>query len=125
MSIEQQSINMDMRTNADRAACVGRILDAEEAYSQSINANEPDTAIVDLLADLMHWYKGQGFTSPMGGFSDLVRIAGQHFEDEVLFEEERDFWFMNMDYPMEDWRDEVAAKDTHLGYWEWVKCKQE
>ena len=126
MSIEQQTLNLDIvRTNADRAACVGRILESEAAYRQSLKDYEPDTAVVDFLADLMHWYTRHGFESSMGDFSDLVRIAGQHFEEEVLVEEERDCWSMNIDYPMEDWQAEVAAKDTRLGYWEWVEHKIE
>ena len=123
MSIEQQSINMDMRTNADRAACAGRVLGAEETYSQSLDEDEPGTALVDLLADLMHWYACQDFGS---SFDALVRIAKIHFEEELSAEMEEaetapdDPWVENPNHPIIDWQAEVAADDTRLGYWDWL-----
>lgn len=31
-----------------------------------------------------------------------------------------DYWAENPDYPIEDWKLEVANDDTRLGYWDWV-----
>lgn len=32
-------------------------------------------------------------------------------------------WSDHPEYPPEDWREEIAAGDTRLGYWEWVAHK--
>jgi hypothetical protein len=29
-------------------------------------------------------------------------------------------WGEHPEYPLEDWRREVAENDTRMGYWEWV-----
>jgi len=36
-----------------------------------------------------------------------------------------DYWGEDPDYPLEDWRYEVANNDTRLGYWEWVAAEKE
>ena len=52
-------------------------------------------------------------------------------KDPITTEEVKNFkevfeshWAEHPDYPVEDWREEVQADDTRLGYWEWV-YKQE
>lgn len=34
-------------------------------------------------------------------------------------------WDSNPDYPVSDWKREVANDATRLGYWDWVEHKQE
>ena len=34
-------------------------------------------------------------------------------------------WAIDPDYPVEDWKYEVACNDTRLGYWDWVSHKKE
>lgn len=36
-----------------------------------------------------------------------------------------DFWGEYQPYPRSDWREQVAAGDTQLGYWEWVEHRLE
>ena len=31
-------------------------------------------------------------------------------------------WGVHPDFPVSDWRYEVANDDTRLGYWEWVQA---
>jgi len=76
-------INTDMRTNEDRAE------DAELAlrvstYQQSTEEGEWDTAIVDLLADLMHLHQKAKVEL---SFSALYETARMYFEEEVKAEE--------------------------------------
>lgn len=37
---------------------------------------------------------------------------------------EENFWDEYPDYPLEDWKYEVANNDTRLGYWEWIEAKE-
>lgn len=30
-------------------------------------------------------------------------------------------WAEHVDYPLQDWQQEVANEDTRLGYWAWVE----
>ena len=34
-------------------------------------------------------------------------------------------WSEDPDYPVADWKYEVANDDTRLGYWEWVENQKE
>ena len=38
---------------------------------------------------------------------------------------EGDYWSEDSDYPLRDWRHEVADDNTRLGYWEWVRDRKE
>ena len=96
-------VNMDMRTNKDR------VEDAELAlrvstYQQSIEEDEWDTAIVDLLADLMHLHQRAEIEL---SFNALYETARMHFEEEVI-EEDTD---EQADYFV-SWEIEVMAR-TH------------
>ena len=56
----------------------------------------------------------------------LVRIDGDIRKDAELIEypmEFYDYWNSHPDYPREDWRHEVCAGDTLLGYWSRVRDK--
>jgi hypothetical protein len=33
-------------------------------------------------------------------------------------------WDEDSDYPVADWKYEIANDDTRLGYWEWVQCRR-
>jgi len=73
-------INTDTRTNKDR------VEDAElalrgSAYQQSTEEGEWDTAIVDLLADLMHLHQKAKIER---SFDALYETAKMHFEEEVI-----------------------------------------
>jgi hypothetical protein len=35
------------------------------------------------------------------------------------------YWEPDTDYPVEDWKAEVAANETRLGYWDWIESKHE
>jgi hypothetical protein len=37
----------------------------------------------------------------------------------------RDWWGEDPEFPVEDWRYEVQADNTRLGYWDWVEVKRE
>lgn len=39
--------------------------------------------------------------------------------------ENRSYWDEHPDYPIEDWKYEVANDDTRRGYWEWVDSQIE
>jgi hypothetical protein len=34
-------------------------------------------------------------------------------------------WGYHPDFPVKDWRHEVADNDTRLGYWEWIAARME
>lgn len=34
-------------------------------------------------------------------------------------------WEENADYPIADWKYEVANDDTRLGYWDWIENREE
>ena len=36
-----------------------------------------------------------------------------------------DHWGEDPDYPLADWKYQVANDDTRLGYWEWVESEKE
>ena len=38
---------------------------------------------------------------------------------------EGDHWSEDPDYPLRDWRHEVADDNTRLGYWQWVRDRRE
>lgn len=59
-----------MNERAERAA---QVLDLAE-----LNGSDPESALVDVLADLMHYCH---VTSR--DFDESLRIARQHFEEEV------------------------------------------
>jgi hypothetical protein len=42
------------------------------------------------------------------------------YHPEVLALFEKDAWSEHPEYPRSSWRDEVAAEDTQLGYWDWA-----
>lgn len=42
---------------------------------------------------------------------------------ECLDEAHGGHWGNHPDYPAEDWRIEVEAQNTRLGYWDWVEAK--
>ena len=76
-------VNTDTRTNK------GRVEDAELAlrvntYQQSTEEGEWDTAMVDLLADLMHLHQKAKIEL---SFNALYETAKMHFEEEVIGEE--------------------------------------
>jgi hypothetical protein len=50
----------------------------------------PQTAVQDLLANLMHLCAQEGITSDERPFSALVSMAEMHFEDEIEDEGEND-----------------------------------
>jgi len=35
------------------------------------------------------------------------------------------YWDPDPNYPVEDWKAEVAANETRLGYWDWIESKHE
>uniref|UniRef100_A0A6M3XLU2 Uncharacterized protein n=1 Tax=viral metagenome TaxID=1070528 RepID=A0A6M3XLU2_9ZZZZ len=79
-------INTDTRTNKDR------VEDAELAlrvstYQQSTEEGEWDTAIVDLLADLMHLHQKAKIEL---SFDALYETAKMHFEEEVIEEDTKE-----------------------------------
>ncbi len=44
---------------------------------------------------------------------------------EVRDARKNDFWSEYEEYPIEDWKNEVANGDTRNGYWEWVEAQIE
>jgi hypothetical protein len=38
---------------------------------------------------------------------------------------ETDYWEEDPDYPVADWKYEVANGNTRMGYWEWVECNRD
>jgi hypothetical protein len=72
-------------TNEDRAA---RAEQTARYYcglvNQSYDDDGPDTAMADLLVDIMHWCDRHEQT-----FDDLVRRADNHYTYEVAEEAER------------------------------------
>lgn len=34
-----------------------------------------------------------------------------------------DHWDENSEYPLSDWKEEVANNETRLGYWDWIDRK--
>ena len=64
-----------------------------------------------------------------GGLS--LETAARKQEDRDYLEvggipdEKDDYWTEDPGWPMSDWRDEVQAGDTLLGYHEWVKNQKE
>ena len=45
-------------------------------------------------------------------------IAGR--ELRAVIAENGGYWSEHPDYPVDDWRYQVANNDTRAGYWEWV-----
>lgn len=45
--------------------------------------------------------------------------------DEATMESDRDPWAEDPDYPVWDWRQEVASDSTRSGYWQWVAAQRE
>jgi len=43
--------------------------------------------------------------------------------EEAREAEEENHWADFEDYPLSDWKYEVANDDTRVGYWVWVKSK--
>lgn len=56
---------------------------------------------------------------------DMINPAVLSALPELTAIQVSDFWGEYLPHPRSAWRDEVAAGDTQLGYWEWVEHRLE
>lgn len=66
-------------------------------------------------------YRGVDITR----ISDIISHPDVAFAAEIekLMKQYGGRWGEHPDYPVDDWREEVANNDTRLGYWEWVESQ--
>lgn len=74
--------------------------------------------------DLTGWVRLDAAEPPVAG----LPFYGVTSADETYTpaaQPERDYWGENSEFPVEDWKYQVANGDTRRGYWEWIEAEQE